>query len=434
MPAAVRAALGRTTFRSLRHANYRRYFFGQIVSFTGSWMQSAALMWLLYDRTGDVRWPSYLLVAQVGPTVVLGAWAGHLADRWPKRDLVMLTQTAFLLNAVALMGLVAAGWAAPLVVLALQLFGGVIQAIDLPARLAFVPDLVPKDDLINAVGLNAMLFNSGRFVGPAATGLMFLLAAAAAPRLDVVHLDAVALGAVGCFALNAASFLAVLLALRRIEVPGPAADRPPPGSAWAGVRYLRSHPRLAGLVVLTFALCVFAWPVLTLFPGYTRTRLGLAEGSYSVLVSALGGGALLGALATATFGTTGRRGGFLVLGAALAGVGLTGLAAVTAVGPAAAWAGCVGFGLVLFLTTAQSALQLAVPDETRGRVMALWAMTLSASAPAGHLAAGQLADAFGVVPVFHGMAAGVGVVAAALAVLATTGHGGGTSRRPTAPQ
>jgi hypothetical protein len=177
-------------------------------------------------------------------------------------------------------------------------------------------------------------------------------------------------------------------------------------------------------------LCAFAWPVLTLFPAYTRTRLGLAEGSYSVLVSALGAGALVGALGTATFGTPRRRGACLVLGAAAAAAGLAGLAASTAVGPAVGGAGCVGFGLILFLSTGQSALQLSVPDETRGRVMALWAMTLSASAPAGHLAAGQLADAAGVAAVFAGMAAGCGLVAGGLlAVLArgfeSRGRGGG---------
>lgn len=411
-------------FRSLRHPNYRRYFLGQSVSFTGSWMQSAALMWLLYDRTGDVRWPSYLLVAQVGPTIVLGTWAGHLADRWPKRDLIARTQAAFLVNAVVLAVLVAGGWAAPLLVLALQLLNGVVQAIDLPTRLAFVPDLVPKADLINAVGLNAMLFNSGRAVGPAATGLLFLLAAEVAPHVG--GLTAVELGAVGCFALNAVSFLAVLLALRRIEVPGlPANHAPAAGSAWDGVRYLAGRRRLGGLVVLTFVLCAFAWPVLTLFPAYTRTRLGLAEESYSFLVSALGAGALVGALGCATFGTPARRGAFLVVGAGAAAAGLAGLAETTTGGVAVGWSGCVGFGLILFLSTGQSALQLAVPDDVRGRVMAVWAMTLSASAPAGHLLAGQLADAAGVAPVLRGMALGCAGVAAALAVLLSLGE-----RRP----
>ncbi|HYH69581.1 MAG TPA: MFS transporter [Urbifossiella sp.] len=406
-------------FRSLKHPNYRRYFLGQIVSFTGSWMQSAALMWLLYDRTGDVRWPSYLLVAQVGPTLLLGTWAGHLADRLPKRDLIVRTQAAFLVNAVVLAVLVAGGWAAPLLVLALQLLNGIIQAIDLPTRLAFVPDLVPRADLINAVGLNAMLFNSGRAVGPAATGLLFLLASVVAPLVG--HPDAVALGAVGCFTLNALSYLAVLLALRRIEVPGLPTDRPPPGSVWDGVRYLVGRRRLGGLVLLTFVLCAFAWPLLTLFPGYTRTQLGLAEESYSFLVSALGAGALVGALGCATYGTPARRGAFLVFGAAAAAAGLWGLAETTTAPAAVGWAGCVGFGLILFLSTGQSAVQLAVPDDVRGRVMAVWAMTLSASAPAGHLAAGQIADAAGVAPVLRGMALGCFLVSCALLAVLVRG-------------
>ena len=141
------AALRDTTFRSLRHRNYRLYFLGQIVSFTGSWMQSAALMWLMYDRTGDPRWPSWLLVAQVGPTLLFGAWGGALADRVPKRQLVIRTQTAFLVNAVLLAAMVALDLAVPWLVLALMVMNGVIQAIDLPARLAFVPDLVPREDL-----------------------------------------------------------------------------------------------------------------------------------------------------------------------------------------------------------------------------------------------------------------------------------------------
>jgi MFS family permease len=411
------AALKQTTFRSLRHRNYRRYFLGQLVSFTGSWMQSAALMWLMYDRTGDLRWPSWLLVAQVGPTLVLGAWGGHLADRWPKRKLVFRTQAAFLVNSVLLTLLVASDLALPSLILGLQVVNGVVQAVDLPARLAFVPDLVPREDLINAVGLNSLLFNSARAVGPAVAGLLFLVAGAAAPLLPS-GTNTVTLGAVGCFALNAISFVAVLLALRGIRVPGEGPGRgPEAGSVWDGVRYLRRQPALGALVLSTLVICVFGWPVLTLLPGYTRAHLGLAEKVYSVLVSSLGAGALVAALATATFGTVARRAAFLVAGASVTAGGLLGLSVVGAF-PAAAWCcGCCGFGLILFLSTGQSTLQLAVPDDKRGRVMALWAMTLSASAPLGHLLAGQTAATFGVVPVLQGMAAGTGVVAVGLVAL-----------------
>ena len=411
-------ALRETTFRSLRHRNYRRYFFGQIISFTGTWMQSAALMWLIYDQTHDVRWPSYLLVAQVGPTVLLGTWGGSLADRSAKRQLIQRTQVVFLANAILLTVLVASGFVLPLMILGLQILNGVVQAIDLPARLAFLSDLVPKEDLINAVGLNSLLFNSARAVGPAITGLLFLAAGEVAPLLGE-NVNPVVLGSVGCFALNSVSFAAVLLALRGIRVPGDSQrdSHHPPGSAWDGVRYLLKHRTLGGLVLCTLILCVFSWPTLTLFPGYTRQRLGRAEESYSFLVSALGAGALLAAFITATFGSTARRARFLILGAFVTALGILGLSVVTALPAAVACASAVGFGLILFLSTGQSTLQLAVPDETRGRVMALWAMTLSASAPIGHLFAGQAADAFGVEVVLQGMAAGTGLVALGLALL-----------------
>ena len=419
------AALKQTTFRSLRHRNYRLYFLGQLVSFTGSWMQNAALMWLLYDHTGDLRWPSYLLVAQVGPTVLLGTWGGALADRRPKRALIIFTQSAFLVNAVVLAALVGFGLVVPVLILALQVLNGVFQAIDLPARLAFVPDLVPKEDLINAVGLNSLLFNSARAVGPAVTGVLFLATAELAPLFGPAT-DAVALGAFCCFAANAVSYVAVLAALRGIRVAGTSGDayHPNPGSAWDGVRYLARRPRLGGLVLFTFAQCVFGWPVLTLFPAYTRVRLGLGEQSYSLLVSTLGAGALVAAFATATFGSVARRGPFLVLGAGATAAAVFALSAAATLHEAMWAAAGVGFGLVLFLSTGQSTLQLAVPDEMRGRVMALWAITLSASAPLGHLLAGQAAGVVGVELVLRVMAAGLVVVALGLVGLVIHRRGG----------
>ena len=155
-----------------------------------------------------------------------------------------------------------------------MLVSGVIQAVDLPARLAFVPDLVPKEDLINAVGLNSLLFNSARALGPALAALFFLLAEAVLPAFPP-GTSSVTLGAVACFALNAISFLAVLIALWGIVVPGDvplAKDRR--GGTWDGFRYLRQRSALGMLVMLTMVLCVFGWPLVTLLPAYTRTQLG----------------------------------------------------------------------------------------------------------------------------------------------------------------
>jgi MFS family permease len=409
------AALKATTFRSLRHRSYRRYFLGQIVSFVGTWMQSAALMWLMYDRTGDPRWPSWLLVAQIGPTFLLGPWGGALADRRPKRQLVVTTQTCFLLNAIALTLLVASGFAVPQLVLALIAVNGVIQAVDLPARLAFVPDLVPKEDLINAVGLNSLVFNSARMIGPALAGVLFLLANVAQPLLpDGTH--AVTVGATACFALNALSFFAVLRALRGIPEPL-SHTKSAAGSTWDGLRYLRDHPAMGGLVALTFVVCVFGWPVVTILPAYTRLRLGLKEDAYSLLLSTLGAGALGAALATATFGSVARRGGFLLVGLAACAAGLVGLGFAERAWAAGACCAATGFGLILYLSTGQSTLQLAVPDDKRGRVMAWWAMTLSASAPLGHLIAGEAVTAFEVGPVLLGMGAGIALVTVCFAGL-----------------
>ncbi len=416
------AALRDYTFRSLKHRNYRLYFLGQFVSFTGTWMQNAALMWLVYDRTADPIWPPLLLVAQVGPTLVLGTWGGALADRYPKRRLVFATQAAFLATAALLALLVAADRADPWLLFAVQAVNGVIQSVDLPARLAFVPDLVPRPDLINAISLNSLLFNSARAIGPALSGLLFLAADAAIGIGWRPGARAVTLGAVWCFALNAASFAAVLAALRAIDVPGERRGLSPPSEGVLdGFRYVLTRPRLAGLLLLTGLLGVFGWPAVSLFPAYTRLALGHAEKEYSALVSSIGAGALVAALATATFGTVGRRGLFLVAGSALTAAGLAGLAAAPSLGAAGLAAGCLGFGLILFLATGQSAVQLSVTDETRGRVMALWAMTLSASAPTGHLLAGSAATAFPVRGVFAGMAAGAGLVAAGVLLLAARG-------------
>jgi len=398
------------TFRSLRHPDYRRYFFGQIVSFTGSWMQSAALIWLVYDLTADPLWPPLMLVAQVGPTLLLGTWGGNLADRLPKRRLIVATQSGFLATALLFAAVTASGFATPGLLLAIQLLNGVLQSADLPARLSFAPDLVPRSDLINAVSLNSMLFNSARAVGPALAGGAFLLADAASSSGISGGLRPTLLGAVGCFLFNAVSYVAVLVALNRITVDGQGQPRPAGQSVWEGFRVAWASPQVRRLLLLSGGLCVFAWPALTLFPAFTKTVLGHSEKEYSVLVSSLGVGALLSALTTATFGTAARRGWLLVGGAALATAGLAGLAASPSLAPALLSTAALGYGLVLYLSTGQSALQLDSTAETRGRVMALWAMMLSASAPLGHLAAGLAAQRVPVPHVFAALAAGAAVV------------------------
>jgi MFS family permease len=252
-------------FRSLRHRNYRLYFFGQLVSLVGSWVQTTALTWLAYKLTGESLWASLITAVQLLPTCVLGPWGGHVADHWPRRSLIFSTQAALLALAVLLGVLVLYAHVTPWDLLGVALACGIVNAIDLPARLAFVMEMVGRDDLINAVALNSVLFNVARAVGPA--------------------VGAWCLGMVGpgpCFLINGLSFVGVLAALALMTLPWraapPAAHHPEKTSLWAGFRYLAGRPELVLLLVLTGALSLFGWPVLSLLPALADRHLHAGEG------------------------------------------------------------------------------------------------------------------------------------------------------------
>ena len=164
-----------STFRSLRHRNYRLYFFGQLISLVGTWMQTTALSWLAFEISGESKWPAFITAAQILPTFLLGPWGGALADRWPKRPLIFWMQTAFLILALVLAWLVLGGAAQPWQLLIVTAATGLVTAIDLPARLSFVMDMVGREDLANAVALNSLLFNSARALGPMLAGWLIVV-------------------------------------------------------------------------------------------------------------------------------------------------------------------------------------------------------------------------------------------------------------------
>ena len=412
----LRGVLRDRTFASLHVADYRKYFFGQIVSLTGTWMQSTALLWLAYAQTRDPLWPAAMMVAQTVPTILLGAYGGALADRLPRRKLVVSTQCAYLISAALLAILVASGQAVPWVLLAAQLTNGLIQAIDLPARLSYVPSLVPRGVLANAVALNSMIFNGARAIGPAIAGGLLVCARLAIESGLTPNWSTAVLGATICVSVNMLSYLVVISALLRIVEPGNPPDqvRQRAGLS-AGIRAVAANRTLAGYLLGAGLLSASAWPVIALFSAYTVEVLQHAEGEYSLLVSALGVGALTAAAVNATFATPTRVPRFLIGGAMMATAGLIGLTFAPTLGTAsllgaASAAALLGGGLVLHLSTAQTALQLSVADETRGRVMALWPMTLSVGTLCGNLVTGSLAHALGVRGVVAGMAVAAGLV------------------------
>jgi MFS family permease len=378
------------TFRALRHRNYQLYFCGQFISVTGSWAQSAALTWLAYELTKESSWPALVGAMQVLPTFALGAWGGSLADRWPKRLLILLTQATLLLLAILLGCLVLLGHATPWHLLAIATAAGIVNAIDLPARLAFVIDLVGRDDLPNAIALNSMLFNLARMFGPIGSGVVFSL---------VGRGETGQMAAGVCFLLNGLSFVAVLAALTWMELPPrlhPAADAAgwskPTNSLWAGFRYLGRHPQLILLLVLSGSMSLFGWPILSLLPAVADQRLRGSTDAYAWMLSAIGGGAGFASLLVASFNSTLRRRWFLAAGAGLASSSLLGLAMARSLPLAVACCALLGCGLILFFPTSQAIMQLRSGDHVRGRVMGIWSMVLSGAFPLGHLLAGRAAD------------------------------------------
>lgn len=368
----------RRPFASLAVPNYRRYFAGQVVSLSGNWMQTVAELWLVLTLTGSGVAVGLTTALQFLPMLLFGAWGGVIADRVPKRRLLMVTQAAMTLPALGLLAVAAAGVVAPWMVWAVVFARGAVNAVDNPTRQSFVIEMVGPDRVVNAVGLNSVIVHSARVVGPAIAGV--LIAAA---------------GVEPCFAVNAASFGAMLVALwgmdpaqLRAALPASRTD----GAIRAGLRYVRRTPELAvplGLMALVGTLGLNFQVILPLLARFTFDG---GPSAYAALVSAMGAGSVAGALAT---GARGRTGMGLIAGAALAfGV----LALLAALMPSLALEvpvlALLGGAAVTFSAAINSLLQLAVEPGMRGRVMALYSVVFLGSTPIGGLLVGLLSEAY----------------------------------------
>ena len=262
-------------------------------------------------------------------------WGGSLADRVSKRGLIVRTQIAFLSCSTVLLGLYWADLLTVWTMLAVMLVHGFVQAIDLPARLSFVPGLVAREDLSNAVALNSLLFNVARAIGPALAG--FLLSAA---------------GAEWCFIVNALTYAAIIVALAMIRLPPEPISVQPP-SPHGGFRVLARQPGMLTLVLVAGLVAVGGWPLLSLLPFLADKHLGQGEAGYGTLLSAVGLGALSGALTAATFGSEVRRKVMLLGGLFFVGLALAGLAATTVLVVATGSCVMFGYGMILFFATGQ---------------------------------------------------------------------------------
>ncbi len=394
----MRAGL-RRSFGSLEVPNYRRYFAGQVISVSGTWMQTVAEMWLIVKLTGSGVAVGLAPALQFLPILLLGAWGGLVVDRIPRRRLLMATQALMALPALTLWALVTVGAVQVWMVFALIAARGLVTAIDNPARQSLVAELVGSDRVVNAVALNSVVVHTARIVGPAGAGAVIALA-----------------GVGPCFAVNALSFGAMLLALRGMD-PRALVAAPPVARRERqlrdGLRYVRSSPALWIPLAMMAAIGTLAFNFQVLMPLLADATWHAGASTYALLTAAMGAGSVVGALVTGARGRVTPR--LLVgSGAAFGMIELVAALAPTLVLQALAFA-ALGTVTVTFSAGVNSSLQLAVDPAMRGRVMALYAVVFLGSTPIGAPLVGWLAQVAGPRAglVLGGVAALVTAIAAA---------------------
>src|SRR5262249_6817327 len=371
----------RPTFRALRHRNYRLFFWGQLVSLVGTWMQQTAMSWFVYQITNS----KFLLglVAAVGsaPMVLSSVWGGAMADLYPKRSILVTTQSAQMLCSLLLAAGVWLGFASTGFIIAVAALNGIAMGFDMPARQAFTVEMTSREDLLNAISLNSSIVNGARVVGPSVAGLMIA-----------------AVGVAMCFFLNGLSFVAVIAGLLWMRLPRFERKTEIPSArehAWEGIVYSMQHQRVRTILLLFLAIGIFGWSYTVLMPAFARDVLGRGANCYGVLMSASGIGAFIGALVVATYGHlfTPRR---LALGGIwLFSIALFALSLSRSFYIALVFLLVAGFGMLLFFSTSNTVLQTIVPDDMRGRVMGVWSLVFGTMIPLGSLQAGAVAHWFG---------------------------------------
>jgi MFS family permease len=400
-------ALNARTFASLRrHRNYRLFFTGQLVSLVGTWMQNVALAWFVVELTRSPVAVGVLAFCRFIPFTLFGLFAGVLADRFDNRRLVIATQVSSMLVSVALAALAFSGAAEVWHAYALAFLGGTALVFDAPGRHALTYRMVGRDELPNAIALNASIFNASRVVGPAVAGVLIA-----------------AVGVAACFALNAFSFLAVLaslLLMREDELFAVERSERRPTLVHGvreGLAYVWRSPRVRTVLAMTTVVSTVGFNFHVLVPVLASETLAAGPEVFGILSACFGLGALTGALLSAALGRASWKA--LVGGVGGFGVAMLLLAPQRTVLACAALLYVTGACFTLWTSNSQSILQLTAPDHLRGRVLSLYLFAFAGLAPLGGLLAGWLSEVGGTELAF----VVAGTTGAAMAVL-------GWARRP----
>jgi len=391
----------RKTFSALKHRNFRLFFTGQLISFTGTWMTTTAQGWLVYQLTGSKALLGVVAAAASAPMLFFATWGGWIADRYPKRSIVVVTQICNMLLSLTMAALVWTKVVQPWQIIVLAILGGVTMAFDMPARQSFVIEMTSREDLMNAISLNSSAFNAARIIGPSIAGLLMAQ-----------------VGIAMCFFLDGISFIPVIAGLLLMRLPKREtqieSEAGPIGQALEGFRYVWQHRRVLTILSLFTVVGIFGWSYSVLMPAFARDVLHLGEQGYGLLMAGSGVGALAAALTVASAGhilptRTMALGGVWIFSVALALFAFN-----TNLYLAVILLALVGFGIVLYFSTSNTVLQSIVPDEMRGRVMGIWTLIFGGMIPLGSLEAGLMADFFGTPATIA-----IGALICALAALVT---------------
>ena len=369
------------TFSAMRHRNFQLYFGGQLISNIGTWMQVIAQGWVVYQIGHSELTLGLVSFASAIPVLLISPWGGVVVDRMSRRKLLMMTQSGAMLLAFILALLTFSNTVREWHVIVLAALLGIVNAFDAPARQAFVPEMVGKQDLPNAIALNSMMFNSARVIGPAVAGLVLA-----------------AVGAAWCFTINGISFLAVLVSLWLMQMP-PHQSTPSSTSPWeqlvSGVKYTAGNREIRALILLSLVFSIFGISYATILPAFVENILHRGADAYGWVNAATGLGAVSGAFFLASRASHGQRGKLLVLTNIFFPLVLIAFSFTSIYPVSLLFAYGLGLGFLVQFTTINTLLQTRVEDEFRGRVMALYTITFFGFAPFGNLLIGYLGEKFG---------------------------------------
>ncbi len=387
--------------RALRSPNFRRFWLGSLASNVGVWMQQIALGWLIYDMTRQASWLGTISFCGNLPMFAVGLVGGAIADRASRRAVMIGANLVLAGTSAALALLTLSGHVAIWNVIALAMVSGTAGALYAPAVQSTIPSLVTPDALMDAISLNSVQFNIARTIGPALAGIVY-------GRL----------GSAGCFAINASGFVLMAVVLLGIHMaPRPASTPPSMGRALReGLGYARRHPVIGPALFLAAMMSLFGFPYIILLPALARDSLGLDAQGLGLLMAAVGGGAVTGAIVLSAAGDLSRKGLVAACGAIAFGIVLSGFSLVRTPRGTMLLLFTLGAVQTPCIASLNTTIQIFVHDGMRGRVMSMMTVILFGFATLGGLVMGIVGDHIGVPAALSG---GGGVmIAAAILVLA----------------